>query len=116
MFLEFLNHALALDLQWIAGLVLNNLHWVFLLAAFVYIEHSGKKWLRKFILLVGALYLVLDIVGIWNLVFLPIFITVIFAIALDFFAEGNSLANHKTFALWVFFFATSFIWTFFWLG
>jgi hypothetical protein len=109
MFLEFLNHVLSLDLEWVIGLVLNNLHWVFLLATYVFITHDGKKWLWKFILLVGSVWVILDIFGLWRFEMSPIWLFLVFAIALDFFVANTGWEKHKLTFLVVFFFGASII-------
>ncbi|MDD5147934.1 MAG: hypothetical protein PHH08_00545 [Candidatus ainarchaeum sp.] len=116
MFLEFISHAFALDFQWIAELVLGNLHWVALLAAYAFIMHNGKKWFWQFIFLVGGLWIFLDIAGLWGIALFPIMLFLMFSIALEFFEEGNWIARHKTGVVWVSFFGLSFLYTLFWAG
>jgi hypothetical protein len=56
MLLEFISHAVALDLGWIVGFIASNLHWLFALVATTFIFYDGKKVLMPFILTVGMLW------------------------------------------------------------
>lgn len=53
MFFEFLNAVISLDLNWLAGLFFNNLHYLFAFAAvcFFFWEPSNKKLVIAFILI-----------------------------------------------------------------
>ena len=97
MLLEFLSHLLSFDLSWIALLVLNNLHWVFALAAAAYIFFDYKKMLVPFILVVGMCWAAVDFSSVtgwaWTLpVFLGIFYISRIAV-LIFCQEIKSLKN-----------------------
>ena|SRR3989338_6984765 len=117
MFLELLNHILSFDLAWIAELIFGNLHWVFLLAAYVFFIHDGKKWFSGFILLVGSLYIALDLfAGLWGMNLLHAGIWLFIAIPLEIFIIGTIFDRHKNFTIWFAFVAASFIATFFVLG
>ncbi len=62
MFFEFLAAAISLDLNWIAGLVFNNLHYLFFFAAFAFFfwGPSTKKWAVSIILLIPTIWLWVD--------------------------------------------------------
>ncbi|HLD59271.1 MAG TPA: hypothetical protein VI977_06615 [archaeon] len=113
MFLEFLSHLISLDFAWIADLIMNNLLWVFLLAVYVFIAYDGKKLLRNFLFIVGALWIVTDIFGVWKIGFAPFLFMIPFVIAIDFFIAGTAIEKHKTSLLWASFFVFSFLFTFF---
>ena len=60
MLVEFLAHLVALDLPWIANLILANLHWLFAFVAAVYIFYDGKRVVAPFILTVGLTWTITD--------------------------------------------------------
>ncbi|MDD5163072.1 MAG: hypothetical protein PHD95_02575 [Candidatus ainarchaeum sp.] len=107
MLFEFFSHLISLDLAWIIGLIMGNLLWLFLLAAYVFITHEGKKVFWGFIFLVGSIWIVLDIFGVWRFEMSPIWLFLVFAIALDFFIANTNWEKHKLTFLLVFFFGTS---------
>ena len=60
MIIEAFTHAFALDLGWFIGMLLGNLHWLFVLIACVFIFMDGKKYVLGFLWLVLILWAFLD--------------------------------------------------------
>ncbi|MBN1940714.1 MAG: hypothetical protein JW772_00870 [Candidatus Diapherotrites archaeon] len=116
MFLELLSHALSLDGNWIAELVLNNIPWVFCLLAFVFFNSGGKKWIAGFFFTVGLLYVVVDLFEVMHWIFFPIIMFIPLNMALATFLEGTSWHKHELKIIMALFLGLSFIWTFFVLG
>ncbi len=114
MLLEFLSHAIAFDLAWIASLILGNLHWVFAIGAFVIIAEKGKKPIWHFLLIMGFLYAFLDVMelGGWILAPLIVLVPIQFFIIL-YFPEGSWPQRNFVKIVTVLFFALSFIHTFY---
>ena len=51
MFMNFLTHLVALDVEWLVGLVMNNLLFLFMFVALIFIFYQGKKVLRGVIIM-----------------------------------------------------------------
>ena len=113
MFIEFMSHVLSLDLPWIAGFILGNLHWVFALFAYVIIAGQAKKPVWSFLLLMGGLYAALDIAGLAGWIFVPLLIFLPMNLVISIFLEGTVFQKHATKILWAAFFVLAFINTFY---
>lgn len=61
MFVEFMAHAFALDLDWIISLIMSNLHYLFAFAAVVYFFLEGKKVILGVIIISLLLWAVMDL-------------------------------------------------------
>ncbi|MCX6798647.1 MAG: hypothetical protein NTW59_00950 [Candidatus Diapherotrites archaeon] len=114
MLVEFLSHLLSFDLNWIAGLIMNNLHWLFAFAAFVIIAEKGHKPVWHFLAIVGLLYAFSDILNLAGWILVPFIIALPVQLFVGlFFPEGGWV--QKRFAIIVTFLlmALSFINTFY---
>ncbi len=63
MLLETISHAIALDLGWFVGLVMNNLFWVMVFALAGFFLRSGKKILVGGIFMTLFVYATVDVVN-----------------------------------------------------
>lgn len=117
MLLEFLSHAISLDLGWIANLLFTNIHWIFAVFAFVVLADSkggsGKKFVWKFIVTMGLLYAAVDIGSLagWAFPTQMVFIPINFGITI--FTENTRFQKHFIKIVVVVFFLLSFINTFY---
>ena len=110
MLLETLSHIMAFDFVWVAALILNNLHWVFALFAFAFIEEKGHRPVWHFLLTVGLLYAFSDIMGLAGWILIPAIVYVTFQLAfLIYFPEGSWPRKNFTKIIVVFLFVTAFI-------
>ncbi len=112
--MEFISHALAFDLVWIASLIFGNLHWVFALVAFVIIAEKGKRPVWHFLVLIFFLYAFLDVMELGGWIIVPMF----FLMALEFFIglyfpEGSWVQRNFVKIVTVLIFALSFVHTFY---
>jgi len=114
MLLEFLSHLLSFDFVWIASLIMNNLHWLFALMAFVVIAEKGKRPVWHFLVLIGFLYAFVDVMAIGGWILAPILIMTAFQFFLGlYFPEGSWPQRNFIKIVTVAFFVVSFIHTFF---
>ena len=60
MFMEFLTHLLALDVEWLATLLLVNLHWLFFFVALIYMFCGGKNILKGVFVVTMLSWLYID--------------------------------------------------------
>lgn len=60
MLLDFMSHLVSLDLAWIIQLILDNLLWLFLLYATLYVVNDGKKTILGTILLFFIIWAWMD--------------------------------------------------------
>jgi len=112
MLMEFLSHALALNLGWIAMLIFGNLHWLFALVAYVLIANNGKRFLWPFLLTMGLLYAVVDIKAMFALVFASMILFIPVNFLLEAFLKNTSLEKHQLKIIVVLFFVFTFTNTF----
>lgn len=110
--LEFLSHAMTFDLIWIASLIMNNLHWVFALVAYVVIVHNGKRPIWQFLLVVALLWSIVDFVGILGWIMVPILTFMIISFVMPHFIDNTALERHSLKITVILFLALSFIHTF----
>ncbi len=94
MLIEFLSHAAALDLGWIASFILGNLHWVFAFGAFVIISHSGRRPVWHFLVIVALLWAIVDMEHFLQLAFVPMLIFVPLDWSIRIFMENTSMEKH----------------------
>lgn len=113
MLFEFLSHLLSFDLVWIASLILNNLHWVFALIAFVVISGNGKRWLWPFLCTIGLLWAIVDFLGIMGWLLVPIATFVIIQFFMTIYFENTRLEKHFLKIVVIVFLTLSFINTFY---
>jgi hypothetical protein len=113
MLLEFLSHALAFDLAWIASLLLNNLLWVFILLAYVVIASNGKHGFKNFVILTLLLYAAVELEQLQGLIFVPLLIFIPLNFVLEIFLKDTSLEKHQLKIIIFLFFSVTFLHTFF---
>ncbi len=113
MVLELLSHLMSFDFVWVAGLVLNNLHWVFAIFAYVFISDGGKKPVWLFLSTIILLYAFVDFFDIAGWVFVPIGLFLIIQFVMTIFFENTSLEKHYLKLVVVVFVVLSFIQTFY---
>ncbi len=114
MLLEFISHALAFDLNWIAALILNNLHWVFALFAFVFIAEKGHRPVWHFLVFTGLLYAFGDILGLTGWILIPFILAGPFQLGIGlYFPEGSWPRRNFTIIVAIFLMVTIFINTFY---
>lgn len=113
MFLEFLSHAISFDWVWIVELVLNNLAWVFVLAAFAFINHDGKHWFWAFIFLVGLLWVFGDFIRYLGWLMVPFVLFIPLQMAMMTFFKGTRLQKRELPIIVIVFFALAFVFTYF---
>ena len=94
MLIEFLSHAAALDLGWIVGLILGNLHWLFALGAFVIISHNGRRPVWHFLVIFALLWAIVDMEHFLQLAFVPMLIFVPLDWTIRIFLENTSMEKH----------------------
>lgn len=112
MLLEFLSHAMAFDLVWIASLIASNLHWVFALMAYVVIVHKGERPIWQFLLVVALLWAITDFTGMAGWVMIPLLTFVIISFVMPHFIDDTILHKHSTKITVILFLALSFVHTF----
>ena len=93
-FFSFFAKLAVLDIGWFFGFVLDNLFWVFVFAAIVYILFEGQKFFLAFVVFVFAMWLWSDFeaitgVGLFGAKILAIYYTS--KIALLTVVENNSI-------------------------
>ncbi len=113
MLLEFLSRALAFDLVWISELILNNLHWAFILLAYVVIASNGKHGFKNFVFLVLLLYAAVELEQMQGLVFVPLLVFIPVNFVLEIFLKDTALEKHQLKIIVFLFFFVTFIHTFF---
>lgn len=114
MLLEFLSHAAALDLAWIASLILGNLHWVFAIMAFTIIAEGSKRSVWHFLVLMGFLYAFLDVMELGGWILAPLILMVPIQLFVGlYFPKGSWPERNFVKIVTVLFFALSFIHTFY---
>ena len=112
MLTQFLAHALAFDLVWILGVIMGNLHWLFVLGAYVIIAENGKRPVWHFLVIVGLLWAIVDIEHFMSLAFVPMLIFVPLDWGIRIFIENTSLEKYGLKLIVIVFFILTFINTF----
>lgn len=113
MLLELLSHLLSFDFVWVAGLMLNNLHWVFAIFAYVFIAGEGKNSVWAFLSTVILLYAIVDLFGFLAWVFVPVGLFLIVQFVMEIFFENTRLEKHYLTLVVAIFVVASFIQTFY---
>lgn len=112
MLLEFISHAMAFDLVWIASLIMNNLHWLFALVAYVVIAHNGKRPIWQFLLVITLLWAITDFTGMMGWVMVPLLTFMIISFVMPHFIDGTALEKHSLKITIILFLMLSFVHTF----
>ena len=92
MLVEFLVHLISLDFHWLIGLVMNNLHFLFIFFAISYFFFDGKNYILAMFLLILDVWLVADMEKVTGLlVFVGGFLTIFYItkLAIVTFAEDS---------------------------
>jgi len=112
--MEFISHAMAFDLAWIAGLILGNLHWLFAIAAFVIIAEKGKRPVWHFLVMILFLYAFLDILDLGGWILVPMFFLMALELLIGlYFPVGSWAQRNFVKIVTVLIFTLSFIHTFY---
>ena len=111
--MELLSHLLSFDLFWVAALMLDNLHWVFAIFAYVFISGGGKKPIWGFLSTVILLYAIVDFFEFTAWVFIPIGLFTVIQFLMTFFFENTRFEKHYLKIVVLVFVTLSFIHTFY---
>ncbi|MEK6973596.1 MAG: hypothetical protein AABW72_06205 [archaeon] len=66
MLIEFLYHLMALDIAWIFGLIINNLQFLFIFIAIIFVFANGQKLIAGTIALILMLWILNDVGNIFQ--------------------------------------------------
>ena len=111
--MEFLNHAISLDLVWIVSFIGGNIHWFFALFAFAVIAGNGKRPVWRFLIIVALLWALVDVKNLLGLATASVLLFLPLRFVIGIFLEGTSLHKHELKLVIASFFALAFVNTFF---